>query len=618
MTDDTRASMPYEPAFEEVLSPSAVGVFVTEQEERIRKAELSLLKFHPWWCCSVLLCLLLLAGNAWAADTHLCADDDKNGTIDILKGVGVPDRDCDGELSVADGGYDCDDTNPRIFNNQYVRVSSTLYKQCVNGSYSSDTSAQLCERGTCYYVDTDTGSDANDCSWASPCASFAKLTTGGSIAMAADTAIYLKGSADYTTYTARTPDGGDGCNRIGWESEAAGTSSASKNIIALYPTSTANLSPNCPNTTDCCKGVKVGHNNWIVRDLDINGFFNSGVLITNGADNIEVENVRIYDIQGEAANNIACFNACDGCDSLDVHHIFGYDCYDPTKTASGDDRQNVGIVNFFGNSQDQVVRYSRIGYSVAPESSPYEKGGFGIRWKHGNQPSDMTLYNKALGNITSNVTYGIAANGAKTTVQGNLVLDVPLCFASLDQAGGDGYFLDGLAFEDNTCVTIDSSVGTNRAVAFGGAYTTTPTIANSIARNVIYNNETSYSSERNMVRVNPYGTTAEYTAMITNGYLQIENNCYYNPTYSAGGLSNGFNIYGYGDGTVSNFATYQSTYGFDTPGGYNENPSLDSSYRATSTNCDGKGWEGYWPTTTTTTTTTTTVPAGGGYIAAIY
>jgi hypothetical protein len=101
------------------------------------------------------------------------------------------------------------------------------------------------------------------------------------------------------------------------------------------------------------------------------------------------------------------------------------------------------------------------------------------------------------------------------------------------------------------------------------------------------------------VRVNHYGSDALYTDHISGNKMVIENNCIYKST---GDAFQG-TIFGNNDstvnGTVYNSWSAWQTAGWDT-GGANENPTLDSYGRATSTNCSDAGWlltsEGGTPT----------------------
>lgn len=568
------------------------------------------------------------AAPSFGADSIVCADDDDNGVVDIVKTAGLPDRDCDGELSVADGGNDCDDTDRWIRDGLTTYAAyeaakgvctSSQYRTCTGGTLSACTSAQLCERSTCYYVDTDSGSDSNGCTWAAPCATFAKLTSGGSITVGADTAIYLMGSADLTVASARTPDGGDGSAFIVFETEAAGTSSATKNIFARYPTSSAKISvggasycDGSPSlTADRCTGAKLSHSYWEVRGFEFSNYQGSGVWSIAG-DNVFVHNNYMHDLTGVAANNQSCATFCDGCDNIVLSNNIINDCYDPAKTGApgcGDttcDRQNVCNVTFFGNSQNQNALYNSVGSSTAYGSN-WHKLSRGIRWKHGNAPADMTVENLAQGNIIyRSVDRGISTNGAKTSVRGNLLIDIAgRAFGLTDEAGGDGYFIDGVNFINNTARTIDALTtqsATGYSIANGETLTSLPISAVYLTNNIIVDqNATCGSTENLMVNVFAYGNDTLYASIITGSKLNVNNNCWYNSNVS--GLTDCFNVFGEDgpgtDGELVNFANWQSTYGFDV-NGYNENPLLSAEqFRATSTNCTGKGWEAEWPTPST-------------------
>lgn len=555
----------------------------------------------------IIFILLVLVGDALAADTMLCADNDSNGIVDIVKSVGVIDRDCDGEGSVGDGGSDCDDMDPMIYSGaftskgcgagEYHYCEGGVYKTGPSGSTGNNgcTSSPLCERGTCYYVSPQSGSDTNACTWAAPCATFTKLVNG-TITQTTNMAIYLLGATNLTvpaslganTYTV-------------FDTKVAGTSPASKNIIARYPTSTAQItvSGTCAyNNGNTCRGISIEHSNWELRGFDLRGgYLGSGLRLYGSPDDVEIHGNFIKAVQGLAANNVAGINTGqDGSDNVDIHHNIVVDVQDPQKTLVGDNRQNVYLINLFGNSQNQIVRYNKMGYSHSPPSSPYEVQGGGIRWKHGNFLADMTNPNRAYGNIIwSTEGSSIQWQGPKIYVYGNLILDSGGGMGSAGNSGGDGYFIDDDRVFNNTLVVRETGSSTFQAFYLAHALTSYPSVVAQVTSNIIYDNNDAYANgETAIAGIMRYGSNAEFDAVVTGGKLSISGNCWFNPNIS--GLTNGFDVFDQGESSGSrvNFAGFRATYGYDT-GGYNENPTLNSDYAAQSANCLGRGWVASWP-----------------------
>lgn len=572
---------------------------------------------------------LLFPSYSFAADTYLCSDDDNNGVVDIYKAVGKVDRDCDGEASVADGGHDCDDLDAHIRNGTYTYAayevakgvcSASEYRQCTADALTSCTSAQLCERGTCYYVNVGTGSGST-CSWASPCASFSALTSGGSISMGADTAIYLMGSTNLTVPTAHTPDGGDGTSWTGFTTEAAGTSSGSPNIIARYPTSTAKIdfsgasycdgSPS--DTADTCVTFKLQHDNWIVRGFEALNTYGGAAVWSSAGANHEVLDNYLHDMKCEEDNNCSGIKGHSAINGWRVHHNFVENIYDPETTELNNgscstpdncDRGNVQLIRFFGDDAENNYVYNNfVGFNHVYGTTPYYVMGGGMDKKHGNNPVGFTTPNKFYNNVIWNVeNNGILSNGAKDYIYGNIAQGVAgACYGTVDRGGGDGYFIDDVRIYDNTCQTIDYGT-TQAAVSLNNTLTTDPTTEASISHNVIYdNNATCDGSENSIVRAFYYEDSGTRSAVIGGDKLVFDTNHYYNPNVASG--TNCFSAFGNIDGLKS-FATWISTYGFDSSGTYTSF-SFNSSMQG-SGDAAGEGWERQWPGATSTTTTTTT------------
>lgn len=532
----------------------------------------------------VVISLLPLA-RASATDSIVCADDDNDGTITKLKASGLVDRDCDGEIDSGSGGTDCDDTNPLIHDQSYVRVDSTHYKYCHAGTYTSGTTATLAECAVNYYIDPGAGLNSNNCtSPSTACADFTKLSSGGALAAlggASQTCIYLMGTSDLTTAS-------------GFFTTVSGPGQRTKNIIARYPTSLAKLNLTCSSGSPCA-AIQVEGNNWIVRGFEITGGYGGGVAVFGN--NVEIVDNYIHDVQGSENNNIAGIYLADGYNNSLIHHNIVNNTFDPSQTSATGVRQNVfGITMFTG--QGNIIEHNVVGYSQAPNTSPYDNQGGGIRSKHGIAVANVITENQFRDNVVYNTEYPcFDAGAAGVWITGNLCVGSSHC-TNIHSAGGGTYALYDVEIENNTCVPGIHATG---GVTGGGAidFADTPDDARShgvfVTGNVIDDSaQTTYGGGNHIDLIDDfhYGTSTVYTQVVTGTALAFARNCYYNSGIS--GLTGGFDVFGNGPGSIVNFSNWHSTYQMDRSS-YNENVALDASMRATSTHCTGSGWERAWP-----------------------
>lgn len=570
-----------------------------------------------------LLSLLLLLGAVFAptpslAVDLLCTDSDNDGVFNTPKAVGQLDRDCDGELSVADGGFDCDDLDPLIRNGertyQVYEVAKAVcaagqYRTCSSGTLSSCGSAALADRATVLYGSV--GGSGTTCSKASPCA-WCSLSTGGSNVgkITSTTQIVLTGTTNVTAACPHTPDGGDSCDGVGIDLTTAGTSSASPNILQRDPGSSADIALTTGYAI-CAKKVTLHASNWIVRGFDLTAGLDDGIRIYTSS-GIEIYNNRIHDIDGDANNNLSGIDAGGtSASNVVIHHNLITNIADSTRSLAGSDRQNVAAITLF-EEDNRSVHHNFIGYDHAVGSTPYYKQGQGIRFKHGKNPAGSPIGQTVYDNVIWNTEiYGIGTGTSNADIYGNLILDAGACISSLDLGGGDGYFIENLRIRDNTC-RVATSKWVGGALRFTNASTVTvPTTGVTVSNNVIVDADTSYGGGNYdaMVEVFSYGSNSLYTSLITGNKFAFSSNCYYDANIA--GLTNGFQVFtdvGSGSsGSQVDFSNWKSTYSQDTSGSFNANPTLDANFAVTTTCSTTGGWVNQWPTTSTTTTTTTTV-----------
>jgi len=539
----------------------------------------------------IALILLFFVQTAWAADTVLCGDDDDNGVVDLIKTAGLVDRDCDGEASVADGGYDCDDTSARIHNGSVTTSGCTAqYRTCTNGVYSACTSANIAEKTNNYYVSA-TGSGTT-CSYASPCLPSA-VSSGGAVTIVAPAAVYTVGSTDFS-------------GSMIMNLTVAGSSNSVRNLLARDPLSTAKWNTNAGCAAPCST-IKVTANNWDIRGHEVTGgdTTSSGGIRVSGA-NISVFDNYVHDAAGANNNNLAGIYVDGSGSAITVRNNIINDTYDPTRTLAASDRQNTWNLGAFVGQGHQFYN-NIVGYSHAVNTAPLEKQGGGIRIKHAQPAASVTAVSEIKNNIIYNTEIsGIALLGAGEWGHGNLEVGVSHCFGTGD-SGNASLELTNIKFYNNTCVAgAHLTLGTETGGAIdllGNAFT--PDLGGTAGGwnatgNVINDSaQTTYGGGNfiNLFRISPYGSNADFTTYITGGVVTLNNNCYYNSVIGAA-LTTGFGVYADSAaafGSNTNFAGWQSTYSQDSTGVVG-NMALDSNYRYTAICPSNIGWSAEWPT----------------------
>ena len=561
-----------------------------------------------------LIVVLLLVGQGWAVDALLCLDTDKDGTFSIIKDSGVIDRDCDHDASVADGGTDCDDTDPRIWNggyttsgcglNEYRYCDAGVWKNKPGGSTANNgcTSADIDEKTNKYFV-SGAGS-GTACTAGSPC-TIAAVSTSGSVTVVAPAQIVLIGSTDITTST-------------GFSTSVAGTSAANRNVLIKDPRSTAKFNITGGSCATSCASIKINAANWQVRGFTVTGGDSTGSGgIRAEANDIEIAGNWLYDVV--VANN---FNGTgiyggENYSRIKIHHNIVTDVYDPTRNTAGSDRQNVYLISVFQGLAHDVYANS-VTYSRTPNTSPYEVQGGGIRIKHGLPKASCdgtsATHSYLRWNVVGRTEYsGVFTSSGCSSIEGNLMLGVSHGTTAGPGGGGGTAAWHDLQVTKNTVVSgshwTQNSVGGN-VFSLGGDPTETTVGGVAHSGNVADDSaQTTYGGGNNiaMVGMDAYGSDANYTALIYDGanprgILTFANNCYYNSAIS--GLGSGFTFFKETSGgsagplgSAVNFANVKLTpYFFETTS-TEGNPTLDNEYRVTA-NCPvgSIGWESQWPT----------------------
>lgn len=553
----------------------------------------------------LLFLILLIPSLALAADTLLCTDDNDDGSISVLRGVGVIDRDCDHEASASDGGGDCDDTRWDIYDGAYdsVGCSAGQQRQCVAGVYTSCSAADLNQQTHMYFV-SGAGS-GTQCTSASPC-TIAAVSTGGTVTITSPAEIVLIGSTDITTST-------------GFVTAVSGISTSNRNIFRRDRRSTAKFNITGGSCATSCASIKINADNWIVADFEVTGGDATGSGgIRAEADNIEIVGNWVHDVVCEANFNCAGIYFGESHTNIWIHDNNVVNAYDPDLTSSGDDRQNVYLIGGFRGS-GHIIEANHVAYNHAVNTTPYEKQGGNIRIKHGLSKAEENTKIQIRYNVMANGEYaGCMVGSANTWCYGNLILGTSHSVWVLPGFGGGNAAWDNIVVKNNTIVSgAHYYLGTAQygAITMSGATTETSVGGVVVTGNVIDDSaQTTYGggNYNGMVVIDPYGADAAFTAIITGGVLSFGgagslSNCYYNSAIA--GLTGGFCVYcdpGASAGSTVNYSGWKSPYSYDTTGTANANPTLDANYRVTTTCTTGTGWEAEWATSSTTSTTTTT------------
>lgn len=528
-----------------------------------------------------LLFLVLTAANAYAVE-EICGDGLDNDSSGGDLPCPEPDKDLDGYTTDGTGlGYDCDDNSMFMPAQPWTRdgCSGLQAKKCntATGSYGACTTPT--EGATNYYIDATSGNDANACSFASPCLTFLKFSQyisasppGGYIDLAAGRTVWVFNGTLDETYT-------DGSTvRPSIYTRRSGSSGSPIRIWAPLSSNAPSVvvDPAACDGTPYCPAMSFIANNYVdVRGFVIQGGFHEGTVdgvegagISTDGDNHVFSANWVKNNEGPNGSNPCGISIADSPSNVSVDHNRVNDNYDRTASKNVNEKQICGYTGT-GNS----VTYNVV-YNTAAKTDANDAAGC-IWWKHGQDSASNTIAYNRMWNCWDS---SIGTMNSGTWIHHNLIVDSDPIWPFYDWAGS--YYVKGNIIEYNT-------LKNTRAYRIDPDLVSGTPTANTYRYNVVNDNSGSYSGETSFITIHPYGTNANYTTWYTGGLYSINNNCYYNSAATA--LS--FNLYASGEssGNTYNWTTWRSTAGFDASS-FNENPTLDSYHRATSTNCKNWGW----------------------------
>lgn len=514
------------------------------------------------------------------------------------------DKDNDGYTT----DTDCDDTNRKVYPGEYYACDcgggpKSGTRICGGGatwgSCVCNSATPLCEAtgsGVCKYVDCGSGNNSNSGTYASPYATLGKVAGGspGSppaspYTLAAGDVVYIIGDTNCTTRYS------NGSEDVFLHITSSGTSS-DKITIKRYPGSTAVLSATGGGGIKSDTG-----NDWVVLD-DLEITLGTGaavppIVINVGSNDWEFSRLYIRDSSGNGDNNFSGIYM-DGNNRIVSHHNF-------IKNISRN-TGNVDNVAGIMSIQDEDVGEGDDIYShhdvIWWDSYSDTANGRCWRNKHGGDLQDTGANGNRIEDgycVNGRVVIGYNGSGLRGTrlfayndSSGNSSSNT-LKILDLGEGGAEG---TSAPHEDN--IIQDSTFINYSMVHWARPSHTSTSQKLTFRRNIVQDNDTEYTTgnTEGVVSIDGYGSDVEHDSMVSNNALAFDNNCYYNSAATAlnfcfycvdaggGGPGPAGN-----DGDNYTFATWKSTLSQDL-NSYEENPTFDTYYRSTSTNCDEIGW----------------------------
>lgn len=515
----------------------------------------------------------------------------------------LPEPDKDGDGYTSDGSLgsagttlvDCDDTDRTVYPGVHVAdgCSGSDYKTCQgNGTFTSCQAGPLCEAtgtGECKYIDCSSGDNANSGTYASPYATWGKVSggSGGALPSSPFTlgpgdAVYLIGSGSCTT-AFNTTVGGTPDTPVLFDGTVSGDSS-NRILLARYPGSTALLT-----VTDGTAFVLEGADYYTIRGFKGSTSWSSKATTSfvygSFSDNTVISDLWVTRAEGNGDNNNGCI-AMSHSNNVENRHNFLGDCV----RAAGNVDNTAAIMMLddegAGEGADHYHHHNVKFWTTYSNTA----NGSGLFGKHGANLADVGENgHRYEHNYIINPRNAIMWAGSGLRASGNLVYwDAPGNEVSTSVQRVAHIFdnFTGGRMEDNR---IEGNTFINGSML----YWQIPTYASTaekltFKRNVIVDNDDAYSYGNNegVVAIAPYGSSANKTYFEANSQLDVDENCYFNTEATA--LVFPYFVFS-GGGSDYSFADWKSTVGQDASS-FNEDPVLDTYYRATATNCENKGF----------------------------
>lgn len=578
------------------------------------------------WRYIIALFILCSTAPAWAAIPEVCAngrDDAESGHtkgacpagwVDAKYGDGCDllclgrDKDNDG-YNLTDSPIDCDDTDFFVLPGQYYSTDGgTTYRKCHDtagtwGSPVTSSVTPLCEKtgsGNCYYVSFANGNDTTgNGSFANPwktlrCVGYwASGAPGCNVTPPDGSVVYL---LDGGTYTDSYNAGGNYGTLVMAIDETRGGTATDKLIIKRYPGATVVIQAPGSSPSTERSAIRIADADYVeLHDLAVTGGYGSPIQYraeSNGANYGKVERLFVYDIDGISENNLAGIYT-NGVTNFTLSRSLIVNVFDLLESSEDPGQQNYGNVTAWvifndDTGGDHSVLYTRTGSTYDPTTADSEKMGCG-KFKHGADASTHSG-NLIKGNICWNVyTYGFESYSSEVTAENNLVVVGRKVAGFLIGEDADSYTQDAV-IRFNT--VIDGRLFNISSDATGATYHTDPYGPIQVSNNINVDNVT-YAGDEYGVSLDQYASDAQVAIM--DAAMTMGDNCYYNSAasykWNIGGAPSGSGGHGpagnAGTATTS-LATWQSV--IADSNSFLEDADLDASHRATSANCDDKGW----------------------------
>ena len=327
-------------------------------------------------------------------------------------------------------------TNTRIPTN--TQVATTVPTEGANGMY---------------YVDSVAGSDSNsgtsiNSPWKSLSAITSRKFNPGNI-------ISFKRGSSFTG-TFNIDDSGTSANPI---------------IFTAYGSGASPIFQNPGSNTNRTRGITVNADYIIIERLLVKNTQDAGIYINNGSDNVIVRYVEITN----TGIGVTMRGANDKVLNSDIH-----DLHMVNNTVGGDDDYGANGILVSGTSVNGEIAYNSFtnckaaSYDYGVDGGTIEYygtiSGYQIHHNYAaNNQGFLEIGSGATGLVSNNViAYNVMYNNAR-----------PL---GVHLSGGFGVMVDGLRFENNTIIDLQTSTSTI-AINF---YTATPTLNTLIMRNNIF------------------------------------------------------------------------------------------------------------------------------------